>query len=228
MQTDETFLQKELRSHALNPGFLKVGAFTPYCEALGPGIRSVLWVTGCNRRCPGCIKPEFLSFDVGSWHKTEEVASWILNSSATDGLTISGGEPFEQSSELAKLCNLVRKKDFDVFVYTGFRLEHLLRQSQYDKFLSSVNWIVDGEYAESLTQVNRYRGSTNQRLWFRTDEGHFVEYETEEKIDIQVAMTSGQIRLSGFPNRAFESKLRAALERRGLALRNADQEVFFP
>jgi anaerobic ribonucleoside-triphosphate reductase activating protein len=211
-----------------NPGYLKVGAFTTHCEALGFGVRSVLWVTGCNRRCPGCIKPDFLSFDAGVWKDTEDVISWILNSPSTAGLTISGGEPFEQSVELSKLCRRVRKQGRDVLVYTGFRLEYLLSVSKYDELLETIDWIIDGEYRENLVQVNQFRGSANQRLWFRTKEGNFVEANTDNRIDIQVAMTTDQIRLSGFPNQAFISPFKAALNKRGLELQDAKHEVFFP
>ena len=64
-------------------------------HGLGPGRRVVLWVRGCSIGCPGCMTPEL-------WAKVQprpieplaEMLSGALQ--GHEGLTISGGEPFEQ------------------------------------------------------------------------------------------------------------------------------------
>lgn len=63
----------------------------------GPGFRFSCFVQGCPHRCPGCHNPD--SHDPGGGREmaVEEVAAQLLGNPMTDGLTLSGGEPFAQA-----------------------------------------------------------------------------------------------------------------------------------
>ncbi len=84
-------------------------------------------MTGCNRRCPECIKPEFLSFQWEKRSLVSDVARTILDCQGITGITYSGGEPFEQAVALGELSKLLRASNLDVLSYTGYRLEALQR-----------------------------------------------------------------------------------------------------
>ena len=81
---------------------------------LGPYLRSGIWVQGCNHQCHGCIVPE--SWDVnngGEVISVEAMAEWILTQSDIEGITISGGEPFQQPKALCLLIDLIHQEIYN-------------------------------------------------------------------------------------------------------------------
>lgn len=96
-------------------------------ETLGPGKRIALWVCGCHRRCPHCANPELQPFDSTYEISVDELAQALLPlCTAADGLTIIGGEPFEQAGALCELIEILKMKD--VLISTGYTLEQLLEK----------------------------------------------------------------------------------------------------
>lgn len=146
---------------------LLYGARIAGCKVLGPGNRAVLWVFGCPRDCPGCIAK---SFREGTPRETtvQEMAEWYLAQDA-EGITISGGEPFEQAEALAELTEIIRReKDAGVIVYTGYLYEELLdrakQESAVRRFLNNIDLLIDGPYLQERDHNQPYVGSDNQRL----------------------------------------------------------------
>ena len=33
------------------------------CQTLGPGVRTVIWLQGCKKKCPSCINEGLQSFE---------------------------------------------------------------------------------------------------------------------------------------------------------------------
>ena len=103
------------------------------CTVLGPcGERAVIWVHGCCFDCKGCIAENY-KYGPYAEASAEELAKWyLLAGRKTEGITISGGEPFLQAGELAKMIRLIRKKrEIGVVVYTGFLYEELKRVKDF-------------------------------------------------------------------------------------------------
>ena len=72
--------------------------------ALGPGRRVVVWVAGCGLRCPGCITPQLWSRQSGRLVPVDRLADYMSRlAHPLDGVTVSGGEPFEQAEALGTL-----------------------------------------------------------------------------------------------------------------------------
>jgi anaerobic ribonucleoside-triphosphate reductase activating protein len=94
--------------------------------ALGPGRRIGIWVQGCSIRCAGCMSRDTWAFSEG-----DEPVDALLNRMApwlteADGVTISGGEPFDQPHGLLTLLSALSERfDGDVLVYSGYRFEVL-------------------------------------------------------------------------------------------------------
>ena len=88
---------------------------------LGPGRRIGIWFQGCSIRCPGCISMDTWAQDRGITTIDEVVnaiAQWIP---AAEGITISGGEPFDQPVALLELLSQLRSlSEADVLVFTGY------------------------------------------------------------------------------------------------------------
>ena len=139
-------------------------------KVLGPGVRYVVWVQGCKRRCPGCINPlgQPLS-ENGYWKSVAALEQDILHVEGLTGITISGGEPFLQAEALAKLVKLIKENSkLDIMLYSGYTLKQLreMQNAAVDYILGHIDLLVDGEYVEELNHNTIYRGSDNQVIHF--------------------------------------------------------------
>jgi anaerobic ribonucleoside-triphosphate reductase activating protein len=145
---------------------LRISRTKDATEVLGPGTRAVIWVMGCELRCRGCIAPETHPH-AGSLRETEELGAWSA-AVAKDGLTVSGGEPMLQSAAVARLVDIARERrpDLHVMIYTGYRLDWLLRYGSdlQRALLTRVDLLVDGPYVERFHAPVKWRGSRNQRM----------------------------------------------------------------
>ena len=74
----------------------------------GPGIRLVVFTQGCKHNCPGCHNPQSHSFNGGKLIDIETVLEQVKRNPLLDGLTFSGGEPFEQADVLAQLASKLK------------------------------------------------------------------------------------------------------------------------
>lgn len=135
-------------------------------RVLGPGERVGIWVTGCRFHCEGCMSPELQSFCAGREIPCEKIVAHIKRDAPqADGFTISGGEPFEQPEELAKLVRAIRAGFCDdIIIYTGYTIAELkqMKNESVDYILGNIAVLVDGRYQESQNSGTGLRGSDNQ------------------------------------------------------------------
>lgn len=104
----------------------------------GDGIRTTVFLKGCNLRCPWCHNPENLSTSpvlmrYRSNGKTETLGQFVTVDDIIDelledkqffdesngGVTISGGEAMLQSSELLPLVKLLHENSVSVLIDTA-------------------------------------------------------------------------------------------------------------
>jgi len=141
-------------------------------HSLGPGDRVCLWTQGCKKRCKGCISPELQPYSGNEID--EDVLAKILIQVARKnnctGITISGGDPLEQSQALLKLLTLLRNEFDDILVYTGFELQDIqdgLVGIEAKKCLDYLDVLIDGKYIDELNYKDCVlRGSSNQNIHF--------------------------------------------------------------
>lgn len=136
----------------------------PEVRVLGPFVRYGLWVQGCCRSCEGCTAADSQPMNGGTPMSSGVIAAEILRSD-TEGVTISGGEPFLQAQALAEMIALVRaEKDIGVIIYTGFTYEELLERPDAMPLLAQTDLLIDGPYIQALDDEKSLRGSSNQRV----------------------------------------------------------------
>jgi len=176
---------------------LKVGAIMPKSKANGPGNRFVIWLQGCSLRCSGCINSHFQNHDGGSEVKVDKVYQQILesiNAHRIQGITLTGGEPLEQSSALSELIQRVKENtELDIFLFTGYEKEELIHPSQIDIW-NEANIIVSGRYLEELSNTpHPWKGSSNQKVIIKNDnlkkdipKGRIIELIIDEDGGIQM------------------------------------------
>ncbi len=150
--------------------------------ALGPGQRLVLWVSGCSLNCKGCISPELRSSNSGKQIKLDTLIKHILGLSfQLDGISLSGGEPFEQAEALSLLLIALRaaRPDWSVLAFSGYSLAflaaRLCRQDRGLKnsndLLAQLDILVDGPYLEHHSGEHPLIASSNQRLHYLSKRG---------------------------------------------------------
>lgn len=133
----------------------------------GPGLRFVCFVQGCPHHCPGCHNPDSHDPAGGVEMTTDEVISRMLSNPLTDGLTLSGGEPFEQAEDCMVIARAAHDHGLNVWCYTGYTYEHLLRHGTPVQIalLAEVDVLIDGRYEERKRSLAlEWRGSSNQRV----------------------------------------------------------------
>lgn len=135
----------------------------------GEGIRSVIWTQGCGHNCKGCHNPETHSFCDGVLIDVEELKEKISLLEGQDGVTFSGGDPMEQASACAELAEYCKTLGLNVWCYTGYTFDELLRKGKFVpdiiRFLQSIDVLVDGKFVlEEKSYDAVFRGSKNQRL----------------------------------------------------------------
>ncbi len=187
--------------------------------ALGPGKRVAIWFQGCSIRCKGCIS-------VDTWDKTknqieltqvlELLAEWLPQA---DGLTISGGEPFDQTEQLKCILEAAKKHNsINTFVYTGRPFEDITQQ------LQDLNGLIDAIMTDpldnSLPQTLPLRGSDNQRLFALTQTGlgirEYIENLSQDDLKVlDLSYSQNEAYISGVTKRADIVKLVSNLKSQG-------------
>lgn len=147
--------------------------------ANGPGVRVSLFVSGCNHHCKNCFNPEAWNFNYGEefTKKEEEQIIEDLKPEYITGLSLLGGEPFEQKNQegLAPLVSKVKQEypDKKIWCYTGFTFDEQIlgkmineeHRETTKQMLENIDYIVDGKFVNELKDPKlQFRGSSNQRI----------------------------------------------------------------
>lgn len=211
-------------SHPGDPR-LKVAHVISGCRTLGPGKRTVIWVRGCARRCPGCIATPILDAAPGPQLSHQTVVERVL-AHGDDGLTVSGGEPFEQVAALTQLALAAQLRGLSVMVYTGYLLGEL-QQDVVDgsaAALAHIDLLVDGPYEQALRADLLWRGSRNQQLHFLTARHAGLKDRVGDPgagLELRVSPESGLF-WAGVPPIKFPAALATAARASGLVLTNQE------
>lgn len=153
-----------------NNGFIRLAADLQSDSIVdGPGLRTVIWTQGCSHNCPGCQNPQTHDFNGGGLIDLDLVKEAIDELEYQTGITFSGGDPMFQPYACTDLAAYCKNKGYNIWVYTGFTFEELMKMSEnkpiYREFLNHIDVLVDGKFIEEEKNLNLlFRGSNNQRL----------------------------------------------------------------
>lgn len=193
-----------------------LAGFVPASRVNGPGRRVVVWVQGCDLACPGCFNPGTHA-GAGERVTAGALADRVVAAGVeADGVTFSGGEPFQQAAALAAVAEGIRQRwpEVSLMAFSGYRLEELRSPDAppgAGSLLRALDLLVDGRY-DARRRVHRpWRASGNQRLWVlgRPPEPELLDAtDLEARAELHVD-ASGGVLLSGFP----DAGLRRAVQR---------------
>ena len=180
---------------------VRLGRIDHGVEAEGPGKRTVVWFQGCSIRCIGCINPHLFSRKGGTSVSPEAIVNGATEH-GDEGLTLIGGEPFDQPEALKNLATAAQRAGLGVICFTGYRFDDLrLRGEPFSEALQSIDLLVDGPFEQDNPENSRALvGSNNQRFISLTSRYKNFDPETHpNKVELRVSKTGG-ILLSGFLN----------------------------
>ncbi len=192
---------------------------------LGPGKRIAIWVAGCTKHCKGCANPELWekeSYPDMSMEALIQAIGMLYEKSngQVDGITISGGEPFEQAEELLQLVTFLKEQTEDILIFSGKTKEELLQDKITAQIIDEIAVLVDGEYVEEENYGEVLRGSKNQRIHIQN--ARFAEkYDTylkenEGKHLVENFQTNTGIVAVGIHKKDFKKKLDETLKNKNL------------
>ena len=142
----------------------------------GPGLRTTVYCAGCGHRCKGCHNPQSWDINSGIMTDVDVLADRLL--ATGEDITFSGGDPMFQAEAFAELASKIKmQSNRNIWCYTGYRIEQLLKNPKAMTLLKNIDVLVDGQFELALRDENLlFRGSSNQRL-----------------IDVQKSLAKGEV-----------------------------------
>ena len=137
----------------------------------GLGVRTVLWISGCNVHCKNCHNQSTWDFNSGIpfTEETMQEILYDLSKPYIKGLTLSGGHPLDPHNapkvlEIVKRVKMVFPNK-DIWIYSGYVWEDIIKDETLREILKYTDILVDGAYVDELRDISlAFRGSSNQRI----------------------------------------------------------------
>jgi len=186
---------------------------------LGEGKRIGIWVQGCSLGCKGCLNKTLWSSTGGKSISVVDIFNWIASIQKDfDGITISGGEPFQQYEQLISFLHLVKTKtNLSIHCFTGFYLNELQENFPDKLFLKYIDILVDGRYNEEQHENTNIKGSSNQTI-YRIIDGvakKTKKSNSSKKWSININ-NDNRINMAGIPKKNELSNLSIELSKVGI------------
>ncbi len=157
----------------------------------------------------------------------DELGARILAWPGIEGVTFSGGEPFEQAAALLALCQFLRsQRDMSLMCYSGFTLKELRSHPDVDVqgLLALLDILVDGPFVQAQQHDLLWRGSTNQQIHLLSDRHRELTGSLDGPgagMELHVSRRMGLF-WAGVPEPGFHAGLGVGLRSHGISL--TDQE----
>lgn len=200
-------------------------------EVLGPGRRVGIWMQGCTIRCFGCISRDTWAADSRFAVEVDEVLEWIacLPAGGVDGVTISGGEPFDQPEALGRLLDglhdwrAAQGVEIDFLAYSG-RAEGELRRD-FGDMLGKLDAVVAEPFIQGEHTTLPLRGSANQEVVALSELG--MERYTGDALDslaaqrqrVQLEVDDESVWMIGIPQQGAMRRVQRRAADAGTAMR---------
>lgn len=188
-------------------------------RSLGYGRRVGLWLQGCSIRCAGCIVPQ--TWQAGPQHRVPvrdlvaRLEPWLER---CDGVTLSGGEPFDQPEALRHLLPALRARvRGDIWAYSGHPWSHV---AQFPDLLVWLDGVITEPFRADLPSDHPFIGSTNQEWHGLTPlgEARFAAGSRAPRTR-DAAIEPDAIRMAGVPVRGEMRRLVHGLAGQGVPAR---------
>ena len=131
----------------------------------GPGFRTSIYCAGCYHACNECHNPQSWNINNGTMMSTNDIMK-IVTADPFANVTFSGGDPMYQAKGFTELAKAIKQQtNKNIWCYTGFVFESLLKMNEQRELLQWIDVLVDGPFINSKKDLSLlFRGSSNQRL----------------------------------------------------------------
>ncbi len=148
---------------------IKLSGIEPESIVDGPGFRYVVFTQGCMHNCNGCHNPRTHDPEGGYWEDTDNLIAEIKKNPLIKGVTLSGGEPFDQAEALIDFVRTLIEDGYNILSYSGYTFEQLLQGAEnrpaWNELLKMCSILIDGKFEiEKRSLELLFRGSSNQRI----------------------------------------------------------------
>lgn len=198
---------------------------------LGPGRRLGIWVQGCTLACPGCASVDTWDATGGFGIDVAELAQSLIEQIRRDdlsGLTLTGGEPFQQAEACAELLAQVAGgvvRPLDVLVFTGYPYRVAARLSP--GLVRLADGLICGRYRRELPGSDLLLGSTNQEIVWTNPaaEARFTRWRDTSPPRLEAMIDEQDVYLVGVPGPADLDRFTARLNAHGVELQATSWEA---
>ncbi len=190
---------------------------------LGYGKRAGIWLQGCTIACPGCCSKDTWELLPESQTSIDNVLGWLssISPAELDGITISGGEPFQQPDALRHLLTAIwdkfgRDNTRDILVYSGY--SHSVLTRKFRHILDLCDVVISEPYKQHLPS-QPLRGSGNQIVHINTALGlaRYSELQLELQANkLQIDFDGTALTVIGIPRNGDLDKLSQRMAESGL------------
>ncbi|MFA5479440.1 MAG: 4Fe-4S single cluster domain-containing protein [Candidatus Muiribacteriota bacterium] len=189
---------------------LNVFSYVTNTKVEGPGIRSCIWVQGCSKQCAGCFSPYTWKKNTAHNYDIDTLFNKITENQYIEGITISGGEPFEQAEPVSRIVKKAKAKKLSVIILTGKTDEEIFNSENtfYKEIIDNVDVLKTGPFdAEKIDYTYHLKGSENQKLHFFTDIYCLDDFLIRKnEIELRI-LENGSILQNGTPQALEKSQL---------------------
>lgn len=133
----------------------------------GDGVRTAIFLSGCQRHCPDCHNADLQNPEAGTPVNVEltmKIAEEINKRPYLSGITLTGGDPLYNHKLTSKFLRDLKahiNRRINVWLYTGERWEDIWHR----RIMRDIDVVVDGPFVKELADKRlAFRGSSNQRI----------------------------------------------------------------
>lgn len=143
---------------------------------------------------------------LGTAYKVDEVLAMIVTAKkeqGIEGVTILGGEPFQQYEEVFELIKKVKNLELSIVLYSGYEMQELEDLGK-TKIFDYIDILIPGRYVEEQRDINLYlRGSANQKIFLFSD--RYKNFEAKDEGNVEITINEfGQLHILGYPDDFFD------------------------
>lgn len=182
---------------------LKIAEIVKETQSEGPGKRLAIWVQGCNIKCKNCCNPQMIDFSGGYDLPLSDGIELLQQAKNVEGVTILGGEPFDQANDLLPLAEEAIRLNLGIIIFSGYTLKQLRLDNDISihRLLDVVDLLIDGPYQHNKrSSKRRWIGSENQKIHHLSN--RYINcldfYSNEQTIDVSIQ--NGIITVNGWPS----------------------------
>ena len=129
----------------------------------------------------------------------KDLSNYITSVENIEGLTISGGEPFDQPTALLELVKSIKNNSsLSIIVYSGYTIEQIKNNVKKKSVLRYIDVLIDGKYVDNKAETKYYKGSSNQKLHFISDILSSKDFKSSNPVEV-IITKENEIIMSGFP-----------------------------